>query len=70
MYDAESATSSPSPPASSPAVISTASVVPQDSFDVPTTATFALGRLWAVNARFDTEPTPTTEYDVVQVALD
>ncbi|MFC5382712.1 hypothetical protein [Aquipuribacter nitratireducens] len=37
------------------------------AFDVPTTVTFAAGRLWAVNARFGTVPTPTTTYDVVQV---
>ncbi len=30
--------------------------------DVPTTATFGLGALWVVNARFGTPPTPTTEY--------
>jgi hypothetical protein len=42
----------------------------QAEFDVPTTATFADGRLWAVNAWFDTEPTPTTEYTVVRVDLD
>lgn len=36
-------------------------------FDVPTTATFAAGRLWAVNARFGTPPTPTTEYWITQV---
>jgi hypothetical protein len=45
-------------------------LVTQPDFDVPTTATFADGRLWAVNARFDTEPTPTTEYTVVQVDFD
>lgn len=36
-------------------------------FDVPTTVTEAAGRLFAVNARFGTPPTPETEYDVVQV---
>jgi hypothetical protein len=36
-------------------------------FDVPTTATFAAGRLWAVNARFSTPPTPTTAYWVTRV---
>jgi hypothetical protein len=36
-------------------------------FDVPTTATFAAGRLWAVNARFGTPPTPTTAYWITQV---
>ena len=30
--------------------------------DVPTTIAFSAGRLWAVNARFNTPPTPTTEY--------
>lgn len=45
-------------------------LVTDPSFDVPTTATFADGRLWAVNARFDTEPTPTTEYTVVRVEFD
>ena len=38
-------------------------------FDVPTTATFAAGRLWAVNARFGTPPTPTTAYWITQVPL-
>ena len=36
-------------------------------FDVPTTATLAAGRLWAVNARFGTPPTPTTEYWITKV---
>ncbi|MBA3249689.1 MAG: superoxide dismutase [Geodermatophilaceae bacterium] len=35
--------------------------------DVPTTATANSGYLWAVNARFSTVPTPTTEYDVVRL---
>lgn len=35
--------------------------------DVPTTATLNSRYLWAVNARFDTIPTPTTEYDVVRL---
>lgn len=35
--------------------------------DVPSTATVAAGRLWAVNARFSTAPTPTTPYHVVRV---
>jgi hypothetical protein len=30
--------------------------------DVPTTATVAAGRLWVVNARFTTPPTPATDY--------
>lgn len=36
-------------------------------FDIPTTVTKAAGRLYAVNARFGTAPTPTTPYDVVRV---
>jgi streptogramin lyase len=36
--------------------------------DVPTTIAFQAGRLWAVNARFGTPPTPTTPYWVTQVA--
>lgn len=35
--------------------------------DVPTTATANSRYLWAVNARFSTPPTPTTEYDVVRL---
>lgn len=35
--------------------------------DVPSTATLNSGFLWAVNARFSTPPTPTTEYDVVRL---
>lgn len=42
-------------------------VLRDPDFDVPTTATFADGHLWVVNARFDTEPTATTEYQVVRV---
>jgi hypothetical protein len=42
-------------------------LVADADFDVPTTATFAAGSLWAVNARFGTEPSPTTAYDVVRV---
>ena len=45
-------------------------VVRDPAFDVPTTATFADGVLWAVNARFDTEPTPDTAYDLVRVDLE
>ena len=37
-------------------------------FDVPTTIDDLGNRLYAVNARFGTTPTPTTRYDVVQVA--
>ncbi len=36
-------------------------------FDVPTTIDDHGNRLYAVNARFGTPPTPTTRYDVVQV---
>jgi hypothetical protein len=36
-------------------------------FDVPTTIDDHGHRLYAVNARFGTPPTPTTRYDVVQV---
>ena len=32
------------------------------SLDVPTTGALSLGRLWVVNARFTTLPTPTTKY--------
>jgi hypothetical protein len=37
--------------------------------DVPTTATVVAGRLWAVNARFGTGPTPDTEYWITQLPL-
>lgn len=36
-------------------------------FDVPTTVAEIDGTLYAVNARFGTEPTPETEYDIVRV---
>jgi outer membrane protein assembly factor BamB len=36
-------------------------------FDVPTTVTFAAHRLWAVNARFTTPPTPDTPYWITRV---
>ena len=39
----------------------------EDGFDVPTTITRAAGRLWAVNARFGTQPTPDTAYWITQV---
>jgi hypothetical protein len=45
-------------------------VLTDRDFDVPTTATFADGHLWVVNARFDTEPTPRTRYDIARVNLD
>ena len=32
------------------------------TLEVPSTATFAGGFLWAVNARFNVPPTPTTPY--------
>jgi sugar lactone lactonase YvrE len=35
--------------------------------DIPSTAAFSLGRLWAVNARFSTPPTPTTEYWITRL---
>jgi sugar lactone lactonase YvrE len=37
------------------------------SFDIPTTVAGFGNRLYAVNARFTTPPTPTTTYSVVQV---
>ena len=36
-------------------------------FDVPTTIALQGSRLYAVNARFGTPPTPSTEYDIVLV---
>ena len=36
-------------------------------FSVPTTATWAAGDLWAVNARFGTTPTPQTPYWIQRV---
>ncbi|MPZ96392.1 MAG: superoxide dismutase [Propionibacteriales bacterium] len=44
-------------------------VLTEAALDVPSTATFAAGSLWVVNARFSTTPTPTTPYDVVRVSL-
>jgi hypothetical protein len=38
-----------------------------DGVDVPTTAAFIAGRLWLVNARFNTTPTPDTEYWLTRV---
>lgn len=38
-----------------------------DQLDVPTTVAFAGGRLWAVNARFGTPVTPTTEYWITRL---
>ena len=37
------------------------------ALDVPTTATFALDKLWVVNARFNTPPTPTTPYWITRL---
>jgi hypothetical protein len=37
------------------------------SFDWPTTGAFTAGRLWVVNARFTTTPTPTTPYWITQL---
>jgi hypothetical protein len=37
--------------------------------DIPTTATVAAGRLWVVNARFNTPPSPSTEYWITQLRL-
>jgi hypothetical protein len=39
------------------------------SLDIPTTATVAAGRLWAVNLRFTTPPQPTTPYWITQLPL-
>ena len=38
-----------------------------DDFDFPTTAAYAAGRLWVVNARFTTTPSPTTPYWITQL---
>jgi hypothetical protein len=39
------------------------------SFDIPSTATVAAGRLWAVNLRFTTPPERTTPYWITQLPL-
>lgn len=39
------------------------------NLDFPTTATFALAKLWVVNARFSTTPTPTTPYWITRLPL-
>jgi hypothetical protein len=36
-------------------------------FDFPTTGAHTAGRLWVVNARFNTTPTPTTRYWITQL---
>jgi sugar lactone lactonase YvrE len=41
--------------------------VEDPDFDVPTTIAVVAGRLYAVNARFGTPPTPSTPYSVVRV---
>ena len=41
--------------------------ITDDNFDVQTTLALLGSRLYAVNARFGTPPTPTTEYSIVQV---
>lgn len=41
--------------------------VSDPDFDVPTTLAAQGSRLYAVNARFNTPPTPDTEYDIVLV---
>ena len=38
-----------------------------NNLDFPTTATFALDKLWVVNARFSTPPTPTTPYWITRL---
>jgi len=45
-----------------------ARVITNDNFDIPTTVAGFGSRLYAVNARFSTPPTPTTTYEVVQVS--
>jgi sugar lactone lactonase YvrE len=40
-----------------------------NGLDVPTTAAFSLGKLWAVNARFTTAATPTTEYWITKLRV-
>jgi hypothetical protein len=41
--------------------------ITSSTLDVPTTITQAAGRLWTVNARFNTPVTPTTEYWISQL---
>jgi sugar lactone lactonase YvrE len=41
--------------------------ITDDRFDVPTTAAYFAGRLYLPNARFGTDPTPTTQYDIIAV---
>jgi hypothetical protein len=37
--------------------------------DTPSTPTVVAGRLWVVNPRFNTPPSPTTEYWIAQLPL-
>ena len=53
-----------SPDLSSGTLIDT---ITDENFDVPTTLALFGSRLYAVNARFGTPATPTTEYSIVQV---
>lgn len=45
------------------------SFIENDNFRVPTTIAKFGSTLYAVNARFDTAPTPDTDYDVVRVPI-
>jgi hypothetical protein len=42
-------------------------VIVHDEFKIPTTATLFGNRLYAVNARFDVTPSPSTKYDVIGI---
>jgi hypothetical protein len=53
-----------SPDLSSGAVVG---ALVSDAFDVPTTAAAIGGSLYAVNAKFNTPPLPTTPYEIVRV---
>ncbi len=44
-------------------------VLADDRLDVPSTATAALGRLWAVNARFGVASPDTASYSAVPLPL-
>ena len=46
---------------------SVVATITDPDFDVPTTVAAQGSRLYAVNARFNTPPTPDTEYDIVLV---
>ncbi|MDQ3937879.1 MAG: PQQ-like beta-propeller repeat protein [Chloroflexota bacterium] len=43
--------------------------ITSSDLDIPTTATVAAGRLWAVNARFTTPPTPDTDYWITRLPV-